>query len=71
MGKSEMTHDVLPEELNNLLHYDIGERYCFYPYFRRLLGPETFGPDIGCLSEPPFFRRLPEKGGSHQGEVLI
>jgi len=65
MGKYEVTYDVLPEELNNFPHCDIRERYCFYPYFRRLLSPETFGRDIGCSSEPPFFRRLPEKGGSH------
>ena len=55
VGKSEVTHDVLPEGLNNLQHCDIEERY-FYLYFRRLLGPETFGPNIGCLSEPPFFQ---------------
>ena len=71
MGKSELTHDVLLEEHNNLPHCDIGERYCLYPYFRRHLGPETFGPDISCWSKPPFFRGLPEKGGSHQGEGLI
>jgi len=34
MGKYEVTYDVLPEELNNLPHCDIGERYYFCPYFR-------------------------------------
>ena len=43
MGMSEVTHDVLPEELNNLPHCDIGESYCFYLYFKRLLDPEIFG----------------------------
>ena len=30
LGKSKVTHDILPEEFDTLLPYDIGERQCFY-----------------------------------------
>ena len=31
MIKLEAAHDILPEELDNLLPCDIGERHCFHP----------------------------------------
>ena len=29
--KPEVAHDILPEELDNLLPCDVGERHCFHP----------------------------------------
>jgi len=43
MGKSKVTHDVLPEELNNLPHCDIEERY-FYPYSGDFWAMRHLGP---------------------------
>jgi len=38
MGKSKVTHDVLPEEFDNLLPIDIGERYYFYLFCKVVCG---------------------------------
>ena len=31
MGKPEVAHNILPEELDNLLLCDVGGRHCFHP----------------------------------------
>jgi len=36
--KSKVTHDILPEELNNLLSCDIKERCCFHLFSKVVCG---------------------------------
>ena len=38
MRQSEVIHNVLPEQFNNLLPCDVGERYCFHPLYEVVRG---------------------------------
>jgi len=55
MRKPEATHNILPEEFDNLLPYDVGEGHCFNLLSEVVCGDQQESELILCAGKMTYY----------------